>query len=552
MRRLFRWPGLIAIVLGALLASCKTNSPKPVEPATTTVTTTPPADPMVSVNTLIDAPADFASSRIGTADYPIPPEAKYLRGVRVCLDPGHGGRAAKRGYKRGPTGVREAEMNLRVAEYLRAFLEGSGAEVLLTRESDVDVSLRRRAEMANEWKADVFLSLHHNAFKKPTVNRTTVWFHLGIDERPSSLDLARHVYHGLRDALRLEQITGLPLKSDGLMHKRGFGVLRAADVPAALCESSFFTHPEEEQRLRDPAYNLREAHGLFVALARYAAGGLPRATLVEPKDGTVRAGETLRFKLDDGLRGRRAWGSDRQMIFRDSIGVRLDGETIPHRFVDRGAKGGYRLDVDLPADLRDGRHRVHLHFENMFKNSNLTPSFDLVCGELPDAIPAARARMTVDVATQKLHLFDGESRVRTYDVSTATKGTGNVSGSNQTPLGRHRVCEKVGGDQPRGMAFVERIPTGKKPTIHTDATDAKKEWILSRILWLDGLEDGVNKGGNVDSRKRYIYIHGTNEEGLIGQPASHGCIRMRNDDVIDLYERVPVGAVVEIVARIEG
>ncbi len=333
-------------------------------------------DPQLSVDTLIDAPAGFVEDRVGSADYPIPPYARYLEGVKICLDPGHGGDAHKRGYKRGPTGVREAEMNLRVAKYLRAFLEAAGADVKLTREEDVDLSLADRAGVANAWGADLFVSCHHNAISnKPHVNRTTVWYHKTVDYRPSNIDLARYLCAGLYDTIALPEITGVPLKSDQLMYEDGFGVLRNATVTAALTETSFFTNPEEEQRLRDPEYNMLEAYGLFLAFARYAAAGLPRAELIEPADGMVTAGQPARlvFRLDDGLRSRKAWGSERQMILTDSIAVRLDGELLPHTFTNEG----YELTAELPADLTPGERSVEVQFQNMNKNSVLNPHFTI-------------------------------------------------------------------------------------------------------------------------------------------------------------------------------
>jgi len=332
-------------------------------------------DPMVSTDTLLPAPPDYALQRIGTPDYPVPPYAKYLKGVRICLDPGHGGDAAKRGFKRGPTGVREAEMNLRVAQYLRDLLEHVEAEVRLVREEDVDLSLEARANVATEWGADLFISCHHNAVGKPEVNYTTVWHHADVDYRPANLDLARHLCRGLMQSLDFEQITAVPLKSDQLMYAGGFAVLRHAQVTAALCESSFFTNPEEEQRLRDPEHNLREAYGMFLGLAWYAYGGLPRARLIEPEDGVLRAdGERrLVFELDDGLRARGAWGAERQMVFSDTIAVRLNGARLPHSFTNEG----YVLTADLPDELTVGEHAVTVHFANMFKNSVINPHFVL-------------------------------------------------------------------------------------------------------------------------------------------------------------------------------
>jgi N-acetylmuramoyl-L-alanine amidase len=385
------------VFFSSALAGCRAPQPAAPKPAE------PEADPMLSVNTLLPEPEGFLEQRIGSDDYPIPPYAEFLEGVKICLDPGHGGDAHKRGYKRGPTGVREAEMNLRVAKYLRALLTEAGAEVLLTREEDVDLSLADRAATANEWGADLFISLHHNAIdNKPEVNRTTVWYHNDVDYRPSNLDLARYLCYGLYDSIALPQIAGIPLHSDQLMYDSGFGVLRNANVTAALCESSFFTNPEEEQRLRDPEYNLLEAYGLFIGLAKYAAAGLPRAYLIEPEDAVIGlqaviprsasdeesgsgveqtispepgfiASPGLVLELDDGLRARKSWGADRQMILTDSITVHLDGQRVPYAFSDDGQR--YLLTVSLPDDLAPGEHAVDVQFQNMNKNSVLNPHF---------------------------------------------------------------------------------------------------------------------------------------------------------------------------------
>jgi len=354
-------------------------------------------DPMLSVNTLIDAPDDYAARRVGTDAYPIPTYAKFLKGVKICLNPGHGGDADQRGFKRGPTGVREAEMNLRVARYLRDFLVACDADVMMTRDDDILLTYEERAAIANDWAADLFVSLHHNAIdNKPEVNYTTVWYHGEIAYRPSNLDLARYLCEGLYDALALPRITDVPLKSDNLMYKDGFAVLRHAKVTAALCESSFFTNPDEEQRLRHPEYNLREAYGLFIGLARYAAAGLPRARLIAipgesllanngadegsaPKadsaamSPTVLSESAIVFELDDGLRSRKAWGYDRNMILEDTIIVRIDGERVLHEFHDDGSR--YLLTVEPPMALPSGPHQIEVQFQNMNKNSVLHPYF---------------------------------------------------------------------------------------------------------------------------------------------------------------------------------
>ena len=128
--------------------------------------------------------------------------------------------------------------------------------------------------------------------------------------------------------------------------------------------------------------------------------------------------------------------------------------------------------------------------------------------------------------------------VCTYPVSTASKGAGNQQGSWQTPLGRHRICAKIGENMPKFTAFVGRKPVS---IFHQGIKAQRQDWILSRILWLSGMQTGINRRGKVDSRQRYIYIHGTNEEENIGLPASHGCIRMRNDDVMHLFQHVRLG-----------
>jgi len=125
-----------------------------------------------------------------------------------------------------------------------------------------------------------------------------------------------------------------------------------------------------------------------------------------------------------------------------------------------------------------------------------------------------------------------------YPISTATKGIGNQRNSWQTPLGKHRIYQKIGDGMEAWTAFRGRKPQGR---YQAGWDDAKKDWILSRILWLEGVQTGINRRGKVDTRSRYIYIHGTHAEESIGTAASHGCIRMKNSDVIELFEQVQVG-----------
>jgi len=156
--------------------------------------------------------------------------------------------------------------------------------------------------------------------------------------------------------------------------------------------------------------------------------------------------------------------------------------------------------------------------------------------------------IVVDVPNQRLYLFENGSLEADYPVSTAERGTGNREGSMQTPLGLHRIAEKFGEDAPAGMIFRGRRSTGEVADILTGPDErAQRDDVTTRIFWLDGLEPGVNRGGKVDSKGRYIYIHGTPEEGRIGRPASHGCVRMTNADVIELFDRVEIGALVDII-----
>ena len=134
----------------------------------------------------------------------------------------------------------------------------------------------------------------------------------------------------------------------------------------------------------------------------------------------------------------------------------------------------------------------------------------------------------------------------TYPVSTSKYGVGNEEYSKKTPLGTHSILERIGEAARIGAIFESRENTGRIATIYTDTTDIEEELITTRILLLKGMVPGLNEGGGVDSYARRIYIHGTPEEGLIGNPASNGCVRMRNEDIMELFDIVPRGALVRI------
>lgn len=149
-------------------------------------------------------------------------------------------------------------------------------------------------------------------------------------------------------------------------------------------------------------------------------------------------------------------------------------------------------------------------------------------------------RVVVSLPAQQLYLYDGDTLERRYPVSTARKGAGEQSGSEQTPRGQHVVRAKIGAGAVAGTVFRGRRPTGEIWTPALAAEHPGRDWILSRILWLSGREPGRNRLGNCDSMRRYIYIHGTPDTEPMGVPLSHGCIRMRNEDVMDLFERLPL------------
>jgi hypothetical protein len=148
--------------------------------------------------------------------------------------------------------------------------------------------------------------------------------------------------------------------------------------------------------------------------------------------------------------------------------------------------------------------------------------------------------LRVSISDQSISLFDRDSLIACYPVSTSRFGSGNRKDSEKTPLGWHRICEKIGENAPLGMIFISRKPIGRIAVIYSDTTDTPEDEITTRILRLEGCEKEFNMGGLVDSYNRQIYIHGTPEEGLIGQPASHGCVRMKNQDIIDLFSRVSI------------
>jgi L,D-transpeptidase catalytic domain len=179
-----------------------------------------------------------------------------------------------------------------------------------------------------------------------------------------------------------------------------------------------------------------------------------------------------------------------------------------------------------------------------FMNSkNKVPEACLAtCGRLK--IEPTSFILTVNISRQTVSLFEDNKFVKKFRCSTSRFGIGQIEGSNRTPLGLHRIAEKIGGGEPAGTVFKAREIIGH--TSQPEFADAK---ITTRILWLEGLEPGFNQGGNVDSHARYIYIHGTGDQATIGRPASFGCIHLADADMISLFDLLPSGTLVWIAER---
>ena len=158
----------------------------------------------------------------------------------------------------------------------------------------------------------------------------------------------------------------------------------------------------------------------------------------------------------------------------------------------------------------------------------------------------ASTSIDIEISSQRLFLKENGQIIRSYPVSSSSFGEGQIENSFKTPYGKHKIKTKIGTNVNKNNFFISRQHIPQSATIIHEPIDSKDDFITSRIMWLEGEEEGFNRGGSVDSFKRYIYIHGTHEEGLIGQKASHGCIRMLNHDVIELFELVSEGTLVNI------
>jgi N-acetylmuramoyl-L-alanine amidase len=355
--------GLLGAALVWVLLTRHTNLPP--LPARLDPLTTPPQD-----YRWIDLPAP---------EFPVPPYARFLKGATIVLDPGHVGQHDPGGsWKRGPTGLREAEVNLRVAQFLREFLVTASARVSLTRDADQSPNLpdkedlKQRSEVANAAHADLFLSIHHNANGKPEPNYTSLFYHDSPIHGAASRCAARHLLTGLNDALRLEAHLECAVLDDVLLYENGLAVLREAEVPAVLSEASFHSNPAEEARLRDPVYNRREAYGLFLGLARWAQAGLPRVHLVKIARDKPRGPAEALLTLDDGLSARGGWGAELSKVVPDSIVTRLGGKPVRHIFDPKTGQ----VRVTLPSD-RGAPGMLFIDFQNTFGQHVLQPEVRL-------------------------------------------------------------------------------------------------------------------------------------------------------------------------------
>ena len=181
-----------------------------------------------------------------------------------------------------------------------------------------------------------------------------------------------------------------------------------------------------------------------------------------------------------------------------------------------------------------------LHFMN--SKNKLSEACLSTCDKL--GIAPTDYILTVNISEQTVSLFEDNKFVKKFVCSTSRFGIGQIEDSNCTPLGLHRIAQKIGGGEPAGTVFKAREIIGH--TSQPEFADAK---ITTRILWLEGLEPGFNQGGNVDSHARYIYIHGTGDQATIGRPASFGCIHLADADMISLFDLLPSGTLVWITER---
>tara|TARA_Y100000992_G_scaffold241212_1_gene172090 strand:- start:120 stop:650 length:531 start_codon:yes stop_codon:yes gene_type:complete len=161
-------------------------------------------------------------------------------------------------------------------------------------------------------------------------------------------------------------------------------------------------------------------------------------------------------------------------------------------------------------------------------------------------MPLSSKEIQISISKQELYLFESGQITKTYKISSSKYGEGSKANSFKTPLGKHEIKKLIGENEQLGMRFIGRVPTEIYPIYDSEKIYVSDDVVQSRIIWLAGMEEGINKGLGVDSFERYIYIHGTPEEWLLGKKASKGCIRMANSDVIELFGFLKGGETVHI------
>jgi len=317
-------------------------------------------------------------------NYIPPPYARCLKGIRICLDPGHGGYQHIPGFKATKSGYREAIMNITVARHLRDFLVRSGATVVMTRDGDWDIkkdyseALKARPELAKIHNCDLFISMHHNAHSRKDANFSSVFYHAFPGYLYSNLDLGHTILDELEYWLRLPEFANNGIYSDYLIYDdSGFAVLRNAQVPAILVEASFFSNEEEERRLKDPEYLKREAWAYYLGIIKYIRNGMPRAELVYPANGELKGKDhKIQLKLNDGCP--EEWGSKGSpRVVRFSINLTINDTKVPFEYDEDSGILTYKPPKDLPSGL----YKVIVRYINMRKNSNIPVIFKIVVKE---------------------------------------------------------------------------------------------------------------------------------------------------------------------------
>jgi N-acetylmuramoyl-L-alanine amidase len=252
----------------------------------------------------------------------------------------------------------------------------------MTRADNRFVSLKERNEIAAKAGCDFLISLHHNAAENPQTNYAAIFYHLHPDYSPASMDLARHIYFGLVEALRLPQVPNDGLLTDKLIYPAGFGLLRTSTIPAVLLESSFFSNPAEEKRLTKLSYNRREAYGIFLGLARWAAGGIPNVRLIQPAGVARDKQPEIIYEILDGITERGGRGARQLLIYSQSASLKIDGRLATAKMDMRNRRLYFRPD----SALANGPHLLQAHVQNLFKNHNLPRVDTLIIAAPTDSI----------------------------------------------------------------------------------------------------------------------------------------------------------------------